>query len=986
MNTIAYHKKPEYLHINCEEPRAYYIPYDTEQKALEDLRDLSEYFISLNGEWDFEYYRSFEDVGDSFPFLPLSEKIAVPSCWQTYLDRGYDPPLYSNLRYPFPVDPPYLPAENPCGHYSRNIEIALNESKRYFIDFEGVSSCFYLYINGEFAAYSQVSHCTSEIDITEKLISGKNRIDILVVKWCDGSYLEDQDMFRLSGIFRDVYILERDNNRLTDIHIRYDLSPSHDRADIKIESGEFDCAVLYSPGGEKAEFTSKEFTVKNPLLWSSEEPNLYKIIIRKGNEYIPVNTGFKDITFKGNTAYINSQPVKLYGVNRHDNNPKTGYCVTSEEMKRDIFLIKNANCNTVRTSHYPNSPVFTQLCDKYGIMLVDEADIETHGMGFEYKDTWDWMRWSKLSTDDEWEESYIDRAKRLYERDKNSPSVIMWSLGNESGCGKNHRAMRKYIKSRDKKAIVHYENSHLEFKAVPEGENFTDISDVESRMYSSLEYTESYAKSADSKKPFFFCEFSCSMSTGDIHAHADLFRQYPSIWGGCFWEFSDHAIDAGNGKYRYGGDFADAPNDGICCIDGAVFPDRKLRPGYFDIKKAYEPFECRYEAGKLTVFNRRFFTTLDDMYIRVQAESGGEITDSAVIDIGGIAPQSSKTFETGLDIPGGPNVFLTVFLLRKEACEWAEKDSEAGFNQFELSDKENVISHTGGKIKFENGKRYFKAETNNALITLDKPFGEISSVKLNGKELLLTPVRVNIIKAPGNNEKEKYEDWKSASMDSALTLIKSCKINASDDYTECLFDCSIGGASVLPVINGRLIYRFYTDGVEITLEGETRPLLKEMNIRLPRLGFMLTMPGEYSETVYFGKGPGEAYADRHRAQRYGKFKTDTVANFVPYIKPIENGAHFGTREAGVYSKRGAGLEFRPVSEKEFIFNASPYTPQELEKTAHNDELPPSEKTCVYLDYKMDIRGGRGRFEELEPERKWENGKFRFGVFIKPVCR
>lgn len=984
MRIKAYHKDLNTLHVNCEDPRAYYIPYETEEKALAGDRNASGFFSLLNGEWDFSFYSSFEDVGDDFPNSPLNEKIAVPSCWQTYTDRGYDPPLYSNLRYPFPVDPPYLPAENPCGHYSRKFDFLKKEGKKYFINFEGVSSCFYLFINGSFVCYSQVSHCTSEAAITDYLLDGENRIDVLVVKWCDGSYLEDQDMFRLSGIFRDVYILERDGNALRDIYVRYTLPPSYDRAEVRIESEGFDSAALYSPGGEKTELDSAVFEVENPLLWSSETPYLYKLIIRSGSEFIPVTVGFKDIRFDGNVALINSKPVKLYGINRHDNNPRTGYCVTVEDMKRDIFLIKQANCNTVRTSHYPNSPLFAELCDRYGIMLVDEADIETHGMGFEYKDTWDWMRWSKLSTDDEWEESYVDRAKRLFERDKNRACVIMWSLGNESGCGKNHRAMRKYIKSRDNNAVVHYENSHLEFRAVPEGENFSDISDVESRMYSSLEYTRDYAENPASAKPFFFCEYACSMTTGDAHAHADLFRKYPAIWGGCFWEFSDHAIETAPGKYRYGGDFGDEPNDGICCIDGAVFPDRTPRPGYLDIKKAYEPFECSFKGGRLTVFNRRYFTSLDDMYIRADLEADGELIASRVIDIDGIAPQTSETFDTGFEIPGGANVFLTAYLILKEDSEWAEKGFIAGFCQFELSDREKTPSFPDGPFECEDSGRYFRAKCGNTVFTLDKPFGEITSIRAGEKEMLLSPLRINLWKAPGNNEREKADECKSASIDTALTLIKSCEANIREGCAECVFECSVGGASVLPVLSGRLIYRFLPSGAEVRFEGETRSLLAEMEIRLPRFGFMLTMPGEYNRMTYFGKGPGEAYADRHRAQRYGRFTTGTVSDFVPYIKPIENGAHFGTREARVYNENGSGLEFIPLTQKDFLFGASPYTPAEIEKTLHNDELLAPSVTNVYLDRGMDIRGGRGVFEELEPERKWETGPVEFGVFIKAV--
>lgn len=984
MKIKAYHKDLNSLHVNCEKPRAYFVPYESREKAIKHERNDSDYFTLLNGEWNFRFYKSFEDIEDDFLSKPFDETISVPKCWQTEVTRGYDAPLYSNLKYPFPLDPPFVPVDNPAGHYNRIFNLKLNKEKEYYINFEGVSSCFYLFVNSEFCGYSQVSHCTSEINITEKLVDGENRIDVVVVKWCDGSYLEDQDMFRLSGIFRDTYILERDKNCVKDIFIRTDVNDSLDRADITLDT---DCEIRYEllDGSGKTVLTGsdKNFTIDNPVLWNSEQPYSYTLIVSCGNEFIPFNISLKRLEFKGNVAYFNGKPVKLLGVNRHDNNPDTGYYTSVEDMKKDLFIMKQANINTIRTSHYPNSPLFMELCEKYGFMMVDEADIETHGMGFEYKDTWDWFRWSKCSTDDEWEDAYVDRAQRLFERDKNFGNVIMWSLGNESGCGKNHRAMGKFIKSRDSRAIVHYENSHLEFKAVPVGENFSDISDVESRMYSSLEYTEEYAKSKWAKKPFFFCEYCCSMSTGDIHAHVDLIRKYPAIFGGCFWEFSDHAIRNKNGDFRYGGDFGDYPNDDICCVDGVVFPDRTLRPGFDDLKKAYEPVECKYEKGVLTVFNRNYFAPFKDADMKVSLKvCGNEIYSLDFTDFE-IAPQDSLDFKVDADVSSSDCAFLDVTFTLSKDMHWADKGFEIAFAQFDLSSKETDIPVISAGIpEYTESSRYISVSSGDTEYVFDKPYGVISDIKVKGKKVNKAPISINIRKAPGNNELGRYNECKSASMECAVMIVHSTEVIPCDNSLDIVCNVTYGGASVVPVLSGKMIYKFYGDAcVDVVFDGETRKLLEEMNLRLPKFGFELPLDRSFRDFTYFGKGPNEAYPERHKGQRYGKFTTDVDSNFVPYIFPMENGAHFGTRYAEITNGE-ATLTFRPVTESTFIFNAAKYDSATLEMTKHNDELPESDATHICLDYRMDLRGGRGIYETLEPERKWDFGKFTFGVRIK----
>jgi len=987
MKITAYHKDLGSLHIGCEKPRAYFIPYHSEETALRGAREDSAYFTSLCGEWNFKFYNSFEDIGEDFLDAEFCDTIPVPKCWQTQLGKGYDVPLYSNLFYPFPLDPPYVPDENPAGHYNRKFNVEKKDGKKYFINFEGVASCFYLYINGVFAAYSQVSHNTSEVDITDLINNGENTIDVVVVKWCDGSYLEDQDFFRLSGIFREVYILERSCD-IKDIYIRTSLSSdlANGRISADITGGNNFEYKLISPCGEVVASGNGDMniSVDSPALWSSEKPLLYTLLIICNGEVIPFKVGFKKIEFRGNVAYVNNQPIKLYGVNRHDSNPETGYYCDMNDMLRDIHIIKQGNCNTVRTSHYPNDPRFLELCDEYGLMVVDEADIETHGMGFEYRDTWDWMRWSKLSIDDEWEPAYVDRAERLFERDKNHACVIMWSLGNESGCGKNHRAMGKYIKSRNPEAIIHYENAHLEFKAVPVGENYSDISDVESRMYASLEYTAEYCENKNSKKPFYFCEFVCSLTTGDIHAHCDMFRKYPAIWGGCIWELTDHAIKVGDNAFRYGGDFGDYPHNSTCCIDGMIFADRKPRPGFYDMKKGYQPFAAEYTDGKITVKNYRYFENLSDMYILWSVEINGESVLSGRIDDTAIAPQSTKEYVLFDSVDANDCCFLNLTFHQKEATKWAEADYETGFIQFDLSVEAEKKEFSVSLPEVCEGDRFVKIKSADVEYTFDKPYGRISSVVRGGKEMLAEPVKIEIWKSHAWNQLGQADDRRSAAIQAAIQKTYSATVTAEENCIRIVCPVSIGGPAVVPVLKGEMVYKFYGDGSAVVgFKGDYRNLIKEMDMHLPRFGFAFKLSGGYENMEYFGKGPHESYADRHLACYYSKFETTVNDNFVPYVRPIENGAHYGSRYGIVKNENSEGMIFAPASENTFFFNASHFTPLMLEETKHNDELVPLDDTMVYVDYRFDIKGNHGYYDIVEPERKWGFEPFEFAVAIKP---
>ncbi len=990
MQFKAYHKDLESLHIGCEAPRAYFVPFSNEADAVSLDRNSSDRFLNLCGEWNFNYYKSFEDIEEDFLEQSFRETITVPLCWQMLLDRGYDVPLYSNLKYPFQLDPPHVPDENPCGHYSRSFTLPENFSEKVFVNFEGVSSGFYLFVNKQFVGYSQVSRGTSEFDITDKLVKGENRIDVLVVKWCDGSYLEDQDCFRLSGIFREVYLLSRDNNCVRDFYARVDVAESLESAVVTVETelyGQTDVTYkLLSPEGKELYCGSNNvITVDSPALWNAETPTLYTLVIIAGNEIIAQKLGLKRLEIKDAVVYLNGKAVKLWGINRHDSSPTGGYTASVEEMLNDLYILKRASCNCIRTSHYPNDPRFAGLCDELGFMLVDEADIETHGMGFEYRDTWDWMRWSMLSTIDEWEAAYVDRAARLFERDKNHACVVMWSLGNESGCGKNHRAMGKYIKSRDSRAIIHYENSHLEFKAVPEGENFADISDVESRMYAELDYTENYLKN-NPAKPFYFCEYVCAYSTGNIFAHIRLADKYDSLFGMCIWEMNDHAIAVKNGDktgYRYGGDFGDYPNDEDCCIDGLVFANRELRPGYFDMKRAYQPFTTKYEGGKITLFNKRFFTTLDDMALVWSIVCDGKEIKSGKVDSLDIAPRTSACIELFDDEAFSGNCLLNLSFITKADEVWAEKGYEIGFEQFELNTVVN-ISTADGNIETEDSRRYLSVKASETTYVFDKPYGRIDKIIRNGKNVLAEPVCVEMWIAHWKNLTGEANDGRSAGIDMINQKTYSFAVENGDGFVKVICDVSLGGPSVIPVLKGKLTYTFTSDGaVKVGFVGDKNPLAPV----LPRFGFRMVLDKAYDNLSFYGLGPGEAYADRLETSKIGLYDMKVEDNFVHYIRPQENSAHAKTRFGTLCDEQGNGIMVYVSDANGFYFNATHFKPEMLEAAKHDDELVPLDEVVVNADMHIIAAGGHGSsnyYDKEEPARVWDDSHIEFEVSLRCI--
>ena len=993
MNFQPYHKSLENLHVGCEPPRAYFIPFDSEASARNGRRADSARFQQLCGEWRFRWYASFEDFREADIAAPLDacDVISVPRSWQTYLDRPYDKPNYINLEYPFPVDPPHVPEDNPCGLYLRTFEAQTDGGESYFLNFEGVNSAFYVWLNGRFAGYSQVSHCTSEFDVTDFLVCGENRLAVLVVKWSDGSYLEDQDYFRLSGIFREVYLLRRPRAHLRDYHVRQSVAADLRTAELEISFAACGAVPvsckLFAPDGRliaaaAAEKERAAFVVDAPVLWSDERPALYTLLMEAGGEFIRERVAIRRLAIEAGAVLLNNQPVKARGINRHDSHPLLGHATPEAHMLRDLRLLKQANCNAIRTSHYPNDPRFLEYCDELGFMVIDEADLETHGMGYDWEGEWDWTRWSALSNAPEWREAYVDRAARLYERDKNRGCVVMWSLGNESGCGVNHRAMRTYIKSRDPKALVHYENAHLEFKAVPEGECFADISDVESRMYADVGYIGRYFEEKLSEKPFFLCEYVCSMSTGDVFANWDLALRHKGFFGGCIWEFCDHAIDAGGGRYLYGGDFDDHPNGGTGCLDGLVYPDRRPRPGYFDMKQVYRQAAAVYENGAVTVKSRRYFKDLGDFDMVWKLECDGKVRRQGRIERMKIEPQGERRYELFAPEEISGHAFLTLSFVQNGETPWAECGFETGFEQFELKAAcLPALVEKKGEVRAEDSGGIFRFKAADAEYVFDKSRGRLAQICCGGLELLRAPAAFSLWHAPTYNGTSAGL-WMKLFLDKTAQKTYAAELTKrADGAYEVTVKLALGAASSLPALTGECRYTFCPDGaVELRFAGR----LKEIIPRLPLIGVELRLPKELDKARYYGHGPFEAYADRHRSTKVALYETTADDNFEHYIRPQENGSHYGTLWAQVENAEGQGLFVAPLPDSELCFQISRYTSRQLYETKHDFELVPLDETVVRLDYRITGISENGLITAMEPERDGLAAReIRFGFVMKP---
>ncbi|MBE6661123.1 MAG: DUF4981 domain-containing protein [Ruminococcaceae bacterium] len=1000
---LNFHKTTDVLHVGCEAPRAYYIPFSTIPAKKNFQREDSDKFISLCGEWDFRYYRALYLLNDptTEEAMDGADAIEVPRSWQTLLGRGYDTPHYTNVEYPFVVDPPHVPVDNPCGLYRRTLTVTRDMlDKDIMLNFEGVDSCFYLYINGQFVGYSQVSHMTSEFNVTAHLHEGENEMRVLVLKWCDGSYLEDQDKYRLSGIFREVYLLLRDRVRVEDIFARATLLEDGKNGHLSLELTHSAPAVteyqLLSPDGTcvadgrlQAGEQTLEIDVADASPWSDEQPDLYTLWLHCGEEYIPVRLGFRSIVVRDRVVYINGRKVKLKGVNRHDSHPILGAATPYDHMERDVLIMKQHNVNAVRTSHYPNDPRFLELCDYYGLYVIDEADLECHGMATV-------GQWNRLTDDIAWQESYLDRARRMMERDKNHPCIVMWSVGNESGIGQNHVAMMDYFHARYPGCLVHSEDATRILAGHPENEmaqRQVAATDIDSRMYPSpREIVERYLNDENNQKPFYLCEYSHAMGNGpgDLKAYWDLIWNNDAFWGGCVWEFTDHSIAVGDDvehhpHYLYGGDFGEFPTMGCFCVDGLVYPDRRPHMGLLELKQAIKPFELEAwdeASGTVTIRNRRFFTDLSDLDFLYILKRNEMVLASGVLNGAGIAPGECKTWtlpEAVLPEGVGAYTFAIRARLNRDTL-WAKQGHKVGFSQMAKevrADKQVALPE--GEVSVTQTSRAITVTTANGAVVIDRVQGLPVSMTLEGRELLASPVAPAIWRAPTDNDRYVQREWQKALYHLAECRAYTCEIEEqSKSHVRVCAKLSLGAPSLLPIMHITARYTVYADG-SLALDYDAN--VREGQPHLPRLGVQFMVPAGFEQLSYYGRGPVESYADKRLASYEGMFSCTVSDHFEHYVRPQENMAHADTLWMSLTDGQGTTL-LALSDDARFSFNCSHFTPHDLSWTAHDFELKPREQTVVNLDLAQAGIGSHSCGPALDEQYRLTASEYHFTVRLK----
>ncbi len=1008
-----HYEDPDLLHEHTLPPRAYYIPASVPMDTLVEHREDSDRFQLLSGQWRFRYYDSIYDLKDTFyaPGFDFSSytSIQVPGVWQT---QGYDSNQYINYRYPFPFDPPYVPQDNPCGAYIHEFTYHKDTSAPLaFLNFEGVDACFYVWLNGTYVGYSQVSHCTSEFDVSDTILEGTNRLAVLVLKWCDGSYLEDQDKFRMSGIFRDVYLLKRPGGAVRDYFIK--TSVGQDTAEVSVQIVYFKETVpvrvsLYDADGRDvdtaglSEDGSISLKIPAPILWNPEAPYLYQLVIQTEAEAIVDHVGLREITISDKTVLLNGQKILFRGVNRHDSDPVTGFAVSLEQMKKDLTLMKQHNFNAIRTSHYPNAPVFYQLCDLYGFMVIDEADIEAHGpVEIFYEDNSDenqFDRWNEPIADNPaWEASILDRVRLMVERDKNRPCVVIWSMGNESAYGCNFEKALAWTKGYDPSRLTHYESARYVKRNI--SYDYANL-DLYSRMYPSLEEVREYLDK-DPDKPMILCEYCHAMGNGpgDLEDYFALFQEYDLLCGGFVWEWCDHAVAHGStpeGKtiYYYGGDHGEAVHDGNFCMDGLVYPDRTPHTGLLEYKNVYRPVRVvsyQQETGTLTLKNQMDFTDLAQaVQISYEVTCDGIWKEKGMLSGCLAKPGETVTIHLPITVPECGRTYLKLYYEQKESTKLVPAGHLLGYEEILLKTKDDrnqtVVRWMEPPKADLPPVEVMETDVSVVLkaadfrYCFDKRTGLFSQLRYGGREYLEKPMELNIWRAPTDNDRYIKEEWRRAQYDQAYARAYETKIRQSKESVEIESRMSLSAATVQRMMDINACWRIDSRG------GISLSMAVKRNTEfpmLPRFGLRLFLGRELDNVSYYGMGPCESYRDKHRAASHELFHTRVEKLHEDYIRPQENGSHMDC-DYVILSDARFGLA--AVSGQAFSFNASVYTQEELTNKEHNYELTPCGSTVLCLDYAQNGIGSNSCGPALSDAYCLKEETFAFHIKLVPFVK
>ena len=957
-----YYEDLSVLHENTMPARAYFIPASKRMDNLVEHREESDRMQLLNGTWKFQYFNSIYDVQD--PFFEKDydtenfDEIQVPSVWQM---AGYDTHQYTNIRYPFTFDPPYVPQDIPCGTYAHTFVYHKDENaQKAFLSFEGVDSCFYVWISGSYVGYSQVSHMTSEFDITDLLRDGENSIAVLVMKWCDGSYLEDQDKFRMSGIFRDVYILKRPKQAISDYHIKTRIEDMLAKVEIemkfysplnvKISIEDRNGAVVAL--GSIAEEGTAVLEIASPELWNTENPYLYKLILETENEVIVDHIALRKIEIKDQVIYLNGQKIKFRGVNRHDSDPVTGFTISLEQITTDLTLMKQHNFNAIRSSHYPNAPFFYEMCDKYGFMVIDEADIEAHGPFMIYrKEDTDYnrfKRWNeKIADDPVWEEAIVDRVKLMVERDKNRFCIVMWSMGNESAYGCNFEKALEWTKNFDPDRITQYESTR--YRNYDETYDYSNL-DVYSRMYPALSEIQEYLDK-DGSKPFLLVEYCHSMGNGpgDFEDYFQMIQDNDKMCGGFVWEWCDHAIAHGtaeNGKtiYAYGGDHGEEIHDGNFCMDGLVYPDRTVHTGLLEYKNVYRParvISYNKESGELVLHNYMDFDDLKD-YVKISYEltQDGLVISKGILPEVYVAPHGEGKTNLKINVPENGKCYLKLIYHLKKELPLLDEDHILGFDEIEVSKEdtkcklaEKWLQKTAvdSELQVNENDTQIHIKGREFAYTIDKRTALFTEMKFAGREYLNHPMELNIWRAPTDNDMYIKSEWRKAHYDKAYTRAYTTEVVQGKHGVKITSHASVVAETVQKILDVTITWTIEAAG---KIDADIAVTKDDEFPDLPRFGVRMFLDKKLSAARYFGMGPQESYCDKHQAASHGLYRADVGDLHEDYIRPQENGSHYDCEYVELNNSRYGIVA---SAEKAFSFNASYYTQEELEKKTHNYE-------------------------------------------------
>ena len=988
---------PEMIGQNKTKAHADLIPFSSELDALAKDQIPSKWYLSLNGAWKFKYFVNPEQADPDFMQASFSDKdwdeIEVPSNWQL---KGYGQPIYTNIIMPFPVDPPRVPEDkNETGCYRRTFEIPADwNEKQLFLHFAGVQSACYVWVNGQRIGYSQGSMTPAEFDITEAVQPGTNQISVKVIRWSDGSYIEDQDFWRLSGIYRDVFLFATPKVHIRDFEAKGDLSDDLQQGVLKVKAflhnygpksakGFYLQAAIYDrdgtqigkqlvpmnakkmkPGSEI--MTSIDIPIESPKLWSAEHPHLYTTTLSLMDknyqevEAVSCKTGFRKLEIKNGQFLLNNKAIYLKGVNRHEVDPVRGRAITEESMHQDLMLMKQHNINAVRTSHYPNQTRWYELCDEYGIYVIDEANVESHHL---------WNKAIYVGELPVWKKALVDRGESMVYRDRNHPSIIMWSMGNESGWGVNFDAMAAAMSKIDPDRPIHYEPRNPFYsKALPRY-------DVISNMYASIEECIEFA-AKDTTRPIILCEYAHSMgnSTGNFKQYWDTFERYPRMQGGFIWDWVDQGLAReknGQKYYVYGGDFDDKPNDGNFCMNGLIFSGREVQPALMEVKKVHQFISVSradINASTIQVKNKYEFTNLNEFDAFWALLEDGKAIQSGKLPLINLAPGERAS----VDIPYKPynskvgkEYMLDISFKLREDELWANAGHEVAWEQMLIrANKPNLYSEeniTPLEESVDDDRLTIQIE--GIELSFDQDKGSLLSVSNKGREFLSAAPVPNIWRAyidndTGGENRSFLARWRKAGYDQMEQIFDQIEQGWDIDSVRFVRESGIlkGKAVEIPYA---ITYKVETTGdliVSMKLE------IPENQPPLPRVGMLWKVPDAYHQMEWYGKGPHEAYWDRKDGARIGKFSSTAEKSFVPYSRPQENGNKADIRWMKISDNEGRGVlitrEGKSFGKEEYLnIGLSPYSMENIEKARHTIDLKSDGSNTLYIDHQQMGLGG-----------------------------